>query len=523
AAGQERPAAILIDGVLPGIDGATVLRRLRLDAALRGVPCILITAALDDDAELRALDSGADAFLRKDQDIALLLAKLAAVLRSARDSGSAAQTRELQARKRILVVDDSATYREELQQVLHGEGYETLLASCGEEALHLLSVQTVDCILLDLIMEGMGGAEACRRIKSSALRDVPLILLTGIEDQSAMLQGLALGADDYIPKSVEFEVLKARVRAQLRRRQVEDETRRIREQLLRSQMEAAAVAQLERKNEELQTAYRELQTAQAQLVQSAKMASLGELVAGVAHELNNPLAFVLSHLDTIRRSLSKAAPDPQHMTQTAREHWDRAQSRLQEMHVGLERIRELVVKLRTFSRLDEGEQKVVSIRECVESILTILSPRLTDGARVHTHFGEPDQLECFPGLLTQAIMNLLSNALDAIEGDGHIDVRTGAECGMYQITVTDTGHGIPPQHRDRVFEPFFTTKPVGQGTGLGLAITYSIVRKHDGTLALGEAAGGGTQATIRLPLLQHRGDDDADRANDEQATGVTRR
>jgi two-component system NtrC family sensor kinase len=311
----------------------------------------------------------------------------------------------------------------------------------------------------------------------------------------------------------------------------------VREQLLRSQIEAAAahsarelaetraqlVEALERKNEELHTAYRELQMTQTQLVQSAKMASLGELVAGVVHEINNPLAFVLSHLDTTRRSLTKAEPAAEHMTETARQHWSRAQSRLQEMQLGLERIRELVVKLRTFSRLDEGEQKTVSIRECVESLLTILSHKLKDRIRVDAQYGEPDALECFPSLLTQAIMNLIANSIDAIEGEGRIEIRTGEIDGCYEIVVTDTGHGIPPQLRERVLEPFFTTKPVGQGTGLGLSIAYSIVRKHGGTLALGEAVGGGTRATIRLPQLRHRGGaGDADTAH-KQAEDIARR
>jgi two-component system NtrC family sensor kinase len=520
-AAAQPPAAILVDGVLPGIDGPTVIRRVRLDAALRAVPCILLTAALEPEAELRALDSGADAFVRKDEDVALILAKLVALLRSARDVGQRVQTASLLAHKKILAVDDSLTYGNELVRMFEGEGYEIILAHSGEQAIELLSVQSVDCILLDLIMEGMGGAETCRLIKNSpGLRDLPVIVLTSVEDPATMLEVMASGADDYIAKSAEFAVLKARVQAQLRRRQFEDETRHMREQLLHSQIEAAAarsarelaetrallVEALERKNGELETAYRELQTAQTQLVQSAKMASLGELVAGVAHEINNPLAFVLAHLDTVRRSLAKAAPAPEHMTQTAKDNWDRALSRLSEMHLGLERIRELVVKLRTFSRLDEGEQKTVSIRECVESLLTILNHKLKDRIQVETHFGEPDELDCFPSLLTQAIMNLVANSIDAIEGQGRIDIRTGAADGGYTIVVTDTGHGIPPQIQERVMDPFFTTKPVGQGTGLGLSIAYSIVRKHNGKLELTEAVGGGTRAVVWLPIQDPGGE-----------------
>jgi len=260
---------------------------------------------------------------------------------------------------------------------------------------------------------------------------------------------------------------------------------------------------LRRLNEQLRDAFTELQAKQQQLVQSAKMASLGELVAGIAHEINNPLAFVVSHLNTVDRSLSKveAALAPAE-SETAKEHWGRARLRLQEIEVGVERIRELVIKLRTFSRLDEGEQKQVSIRECVASIVTILGHRLKDRIDVRTHFGMPDLVDCFPSLLNQALMNLVSNAIDAIEGQGSISITTGADGDSYIIAVADTGRGIPEELRQRVLDPFFTTKPVGKGTGLGLSITYSIVQRHHGTLELLPAEGGGTIATIRFPLNQ---------------------
>jgi two-component system, NtrC family, sensor kinase len=508
-----RPTAILVDSAMPGIDGATVIRRIRLDAALRATPCVLLTASEGHGAELRALDAGADAFVRK-EDVELIMARLTAVLRSA--SAERGPAASLLDPKRILAVDDSATYLNELSSVLRTEGYEVVAARSGTQALDMLAAQPVDCILLDLVMPDLDGIETCRRIKSSPIfRDVPLIMLTAREDRAAMIDGLSTGADDFIAKSNEFEVLTARVRAQLRRKQFEDEHRHIREQLLRSELEATearaarklaeararTVAALELKNQELSEAYGELKRTQSQLVQSAKLASLGELVAGVAHEINNPLAFAISHLGTARNSIARLTPPAEDSERTR--HWQKAQARLEEMSGGLERIRELVLKLRTFSRLDEGERKIVSPRECVESVLMILAHRLRHRIEVEVRFSEPEALDCFPSLLNQALMNLIANAIDAIEehgGDGKLTIAGGGVGDSYVLRVTDTGTGVPEALRERVFDPFFTTKDVGKGTGLGLSITYSIIKKHGGTLELLPAADRGTVAQITLPL-----------------------
>ena len=180
--------------------------------------------------------------------------------------------------------------------------------------------------------------------------------------------------------------------------------------------------------------------------------------------------------------------------------------RVREVRTGLVRIEELVNKLRTFSRLDEGERKRVSARDSIESVLTILAHRSRNRITITTQFGEPDVIDCYASLLNQALMNLVSNAIDAIDGQGTIAIQTGARDGWFEVVVADSGHGIPPALRERVFEPFFTTKPVGKGTGLGLSISYSIIQKHGGQLSLQPRGGGGTVATIRLPLEAPGGD-----------------
>ena len=431
-AAVERPEAIIVDGVLPGMDGSTVIRHVRLDAALRRVVCLLLTDTDEMDAERRALDAGADAFVNKREDAAVLLAKLRAVLRMASVTRSDDETRSLLAPSRILAVDDSATYRDALGTALRAEGYDVIQVASGEEALEILSIQTVDCVLLDLVMPGIGGTETCRRIKSSpVVRDIPVIVLTSLDDRTAMLETLGTGADDYIQKSAELDVLKARVRAQLRRRQFEDETRRVRERLLRSEIDAAESRR--------------------------------------AREIADMRGALVEKLEAKNRELPRArgqAPEPSPIS----------------------------------TRVSGGASACASASSrCSRSWATAPA----SASRFQTSFGSPDLVDCYPSLLNQAVMNLIANSMDAISGAGTIAITTGAVEGAYQISVRDTGTGIPPELRERVLEPFFTTKAVGEGTGLGLAITYSIV-KHGGTLKDHLPRGRRYDGDLAHPIPQQR-------------------
>ncbi len=411
----------------------------------------------------------------------------------------------------VLIVDDIEANLVVLRALLENVACTVTSASSGTQALRALLKQEFAVLLLDVQMPEMDGYEVARHVRMNpATRDVPIIFLTATHDSAEnVARGYGSGAVDFLFKPLDSKVLLSKVRIFLELYQARQRLGDANLELGRKNLKLAALAEAEANaasslrsaNDELKAAYQDLKSAQTQLVQSAKMASLGELVAGVAHEINNPLAFVLSHLETIRRSLEQFRVELRgEVPPPAEDHWQRAHSRLAETEVGLGRIRDLVLKLRTFSRLDEGERKVVSVRECVESVVTILGHRLKDQVRIVTELRPPDMLDCFPSLLNQVLLNLVANSLDAIEGNGTVTIKAGAEGQSFVITIADTGSGIPVELRDRVLEPFFTTKPVGQGTGLGLSIAYSIIRKHEGHLELSDAPGGGTLASIRLPL-----------------------
>jgi signal transduction histidine kinase len=372
-------------------------------------------------------------------------------------------------RARILVADDNADMRDYLGRLLSPH-WDTVLVPNGRAALTSALAAPPDLVLSDVMMPELDGVSLLAELRADpSTKTIPVILISARAGEEARLEGLETGADDYLIKPFAAREVVTRVRTHLQMAKVRRE------------------------------AYRELQQAQAQLIQSAKMASLGELVAGVAHEINNPLAFALAHVDTVERSLAALEPSWRAAPALAPQ-GQRAIARLAEMRVGLSRIQELVTKLRTFSRLDEGERKLVSVRESVESVLSILQHRLGERVSVVSHFGEPDTLDCYAGLLNQAAMNLIGNAIDAIDGPGTITVSTGVSDGWFQLVVADTGCGVAEEIRDRVFEPFFTTKAVGAGMGLGLSITYSIAKRHGGDLELRPRVGGGTVATLRFPI-----------------------
>lgn len=492
---RHRPDLVIVDYHLPGMNGDELCRLLRLNAATETVPLLILTDDAESETERHGLESGADDHVTKSADPDVLVARIQALLRTPRPALPTDTQQAFFETQKILVVDDSPTYLAFLERALEQESYQVTAVGSGEEALAHVNRAPVDCIVADLVMPGIDGIELCRRLhafRRSSHLSLPVLMVTGQDSKDDMMRALEAGADDFVSKSADVVILKARIRALLRRKMLRDVHERLLNEFRNKELEvirergakeaaearAGLVAELEATN-------RELKETQAQLVHSAKMVSLGELVAGIAHEVNNPLAYSMSHLGTVTSAVDQVAAEVDgRLSDKGSTRLAKARRRLDDIRTGLERVRDLVTKLRTFSRLDEGEFKRADLRHDIESTLTLIGHRLTRRIKVSTAFAEDNMLFCAPGALNQAVMNVVANAVDAVGQQGEITVGTRRTGDRFEIAVADSGPGVSPELRERIFEPFFTTKDVGDGTGLGLAIAYQVVERHRGSIEI---------------------------------------
>ncbi|MBD2385771.1 hybrid sensor histidine kinase/response regulator [Cylindrospermum sp. FACHB-282] len=421
----------------------------------------------------------------------------------------------------ILVVDDTATNLEIISYLLIDAGFEVTTAIDGEKALKQVQSRQPHLILLDIMMPGIDGFETCKRLKENPeTSDIPIIFMTAIIDTESKVKGLNLGAVDYIIKPFQKDEVLARIKTHLQ---------------LRNLTKSLETRVLER-TAELSQALNDLQESQLQLIQKEKMSALGNLVAGVAHEINNPVGFIAGNLqpatnyiqdlfriiDLYQKYYPEPVPEIHEEIAAIDLEYIRTDlpNLIASMKEGVQRIRNISTSLRTFSRADSDRKTSCNIHDGINSTLMILKHRLkATSARpdiqVFRNYSNLPPIECFSGLLNQVFMNLLANAIDALEesnsGRSFHDIQANPHQIKIQTALTedknhvmiriqDNGVGMSDETQERIFNNLFTTKPIGQGTGLGLSIARQIiVEKHRGTLQVKSILGKGSEFLITIP------------------------
>ncbi len=410
------------------------------------------------------------------------------------------------ARATILIVDDQPENLEILSGVLKPH-FQVRAARSGAQALRAAGTEPrPDLILLDIMMPEMDGFAVLARLRENpSTCHIPVIFVTALDAPKDEQHGFDMGAVDYITKPFRPAVVVARVRTHLELKQARD-------------CLARQNAELE---ERIQERTQALEQSQRQAIQAEKMAAIGLLAAGVAHELNNPIGFVgsnvtvlsdyvndfLSLVETARECL-KGVADPALAAGYERELAEKdfaylaqdSRELLAQTKDGLERMGRIVLNLKDFARTGDEIWQMADLHQGLESTLNVVWNEIKYKAEVVKNYGTLPEVSCIPSEINQVFMNLLVNAAQAIEAHGQITINTEQVGDTVQIEIRDTGKGIPPENLSRVFEPFFTTKPVGKGTGLGLSLSHGIIRKHHGTLDVESTVGEGTSFRITLPI-----------------------
>jgi two-component system, NtrC family, sensor kinase len=429
----------------------------------------------------------------------------------------------------ILVIDDNPTNLQVLYKALSDRGYDVLVEMDGKSGVELVKNSPPDLILLDVMMPGIDGFETCRRLQADPLtKEIPVIFMTALSDTVDKVKGLSLGAVDYISKPFQQEEVLARIKVHLRLRRL---TLQLAEQ--NQQLEE----RVEKRTAKLYETIEELKQTQLHLVQSEKMSAIGQLIAGIAHEINNPVGCIVGNI----QEATNAIKDLTEYLQLCEKECQIPGSEIEKkasdidleflmedlpkmlfsMKIGIDRIRNISNSLRTFSRADSEYKVLADIREGIDSTLMILQHRLKANScrpaiQIIKNYGDIPLLKCYLGQLNQVFMNVLANAIDALEEANQGQTFAYIESAPNIITITtqlsncegdilikikDNGKGMSEQIISQIYDHSFTTKAVGKGTGIGLSISRQIVEEtQGGCLTCSSVLGEGTEFTIALNL-----------------------